>query len=402
MSASRAREGAGDPAAVWVPTLALKPWAKNPRKNDHAVDGVAAAIGRFGFGAPILARREDGEIIAGHTRLKAAIKLGLERVPVRYLDLSEEEAHRLARTDNKLAELAEWDAAALVAQLNDENDADRLLQGFTAEDMRRLNAELLRATAVTDDEAPEPPAEPVARRGDIWILGRHRVVCGDSTDANDVAKALDGQTPALMVTDPPYGVEYDPKWRQSGGRTGMVQNDDNASWREAWALFPGGVAYVWHASQFTSVVQADLEDCGFETRAQIIWAKSQPVMSRGHYHWQHEPCWYAVRCGSTAAWVGDRKQTTVWEIQNINRAAGEDRTNHGTQKPVECMARPMKNHEGDIYDPFLGSGTSIVAAEQLGRRCFGLEIDPGYVDVVVQRWEKQTGQKAELSRAEAS
>jgi DNA modification methylase len=200
-----------------------------------------------------------------------------------------------------------------------------------------------------------------------------------------------------MVTDPPYGVSYDPRWRLEAGllasaprRLGKVQNDDRVDWREAWQLFSGDVAYVWHAGVFAASVALQLEDSGFEIRSQIIWRKPTFPISRGHYHWQHEPCWYGVRRGATASWIGDRSQTTVWDVAGRS----ETKTDHATQKPVECMARPIRNHEGDVYEPFAGSGTTLIAAEQLGRRCAAIEIDPAFVDVVVSRWEALTGRKA--------
>jgi DNA modification methylase len=198
-----------------------------------------------------------------------------------------------------------------------------------------------------------------------------------------------------MVTDPPYGVKYDPAWRKRAGlsdssRMGRVANDDRMDWREAWQLFPGDVAYVWHAGLFAAATASHLEDSGFEIRSQIIWRKPTFPISRGHYHWQHEPCWYAVRQGASAGWIGDRSQTTVWDIAWRSEA----KTDHGTQKPVECMARPIRNHEGNVYEPFGGSGTTLIAAEQLARRCTAIEIEPAYCDVVVMRWERLTAEKA--------
>lgn len=198
-----------------------------------------------------------------------------------------------------------------------------------------------------------------------------------------------------MVTDPPYGVEYDPTLR-SDNRTGKVENDDRSSWRESYSLFPGVVAYVWHAGWFVHVVAADLDACGFDRRSYLLWKKPHFQLGRGHYHWQHEPCWYAAK--GSSKWCGDRTQSTVWEIEHVLKTGDEDaETNHGTQKPVECMARPIRNHGGksdDVYDPFLGSGTTLIAAEQLGRRCFGLEISETYCDVILARWEKLTGKTA--------
>jgi DNA modification methylase len=251
------------------------------------------------------------------------------------------------------------------------------------------------------DAAAESIVNPITKPGDVWILGKHRVMCGDSTKKEDVGQLCGTQKPLLMVTDPPYGVEYDPNWRNEADRAngkpygaravGKVQNDDRSDWSQAWGLFPGDVAYVWHAGRHASSVQASLEISGFEVRSQIIWAKTRLIISRGHYHWQHEPCWYAFRKGKTAGWIGDRSQVTLWTIDHPKSETG-----HGTQKPIECMARPIRNHEGDVYDPFLGSGTTLIACEQLGRICYGMEIDPVYCDVIVKRWETLTGQKAVL------
>jgi DNA modification methylase len=197
-----------------------------------------------------------------------------------------------------------------------------------------------------------------------------------------------------MVTDPPYGVEYDPAWRHRLGvnhsaRRGKVRNDDTADWGAAWALFPGNIAYVWHGALHATTVADSLADNGFAVRAQIIWAKDRLVMGRGDYHWQHEPCWYAVR--TKGHWTGDRKQTTLWSIAS----GGQDaETPHSTQKPVECMRRPMQNNSNPgqaVYDPFLGSGTTLIAAETTGRVCLEMELEPRYVDVAVQRWQAFTG-----------
>ena len=203
-----------------------------------------------------------------------------------------------------------------------------------------------------------------------------------------------------MVTDPPYGVEYDPDWRNrkttkvgAGSRAiGKVANDDRIDWQAAFDLFPGAIAYVWHAGKFAGTVQHSLEAAGFIIRSQIVWGKSRFVISRGDYHWQHEPCWYAVRKGRSSHWQGDRAQSTLWSVPN-----GKLDTVHSTQKPVEVMRRPMINHllPGDaVYDPFVGSGTSIIAAESLHLKCLAIEIEPKYCDVSVARWEMITGKKA--------
>jgi DNA modification methylase len=254
-----------------------------------------------------------------------------------------------------------------------------------------------------DDADLTPPEDPVTQSGDLWLLGDHRLLCGDATNADDVALLLDSETPNLMVTDPPYGVNYDPAWRNKAAaegllayaarRIGPVPNDERSDWREAWALFPGDIVYSWHPPGATSLVHAAaLQDSGFTLRMQIIWAKSNFPIGRGDYHVRHEPCWYAIRTGKPARRTDDRTQTTLWEINLDRNVEG----GHSTQKPVECMARPMRNHEPcDVYDPFCGSGTTVIAAEQLGRRCFALEINPAYCDVIVRRWEHVTGRKAD-------
>jgi len=233
----------------------------------------------------------------------------------------------------------------------------------------------------------------------LRLKSRHRIICGDSTDAETVAALLDGEVPNLMVTDPPYGVNYDPSWRARAGvnrnqnKLGKVENDDRADWREAWELFPGRIAYVWHGGLHAGTVFESLTETGFSVRSQIIWVKDRFALSRGDYHWQHEPCWYAVR--GTGNWTGDRSQSTVWSIP----AREDSGFGHGTQKPVECMKRPIENNSepGDaVYEPFSGSGTTIIAAEMTGRRCFAVELNPAYVDIAVRRWQAFTGQEAVL------
>ncbi|CAA7615006.1 site-specific DNA-methyltransferase [Magnetospirillum sp. SS-4] len=387
----------------------LLPYAANARTHSESqVAQLAASIVEFGFNAPILVD-DKGVLIAGHGRLLAARHLGLTEVPVIRLDhLTDAQARAYRLADNQLALNAGWDDELLAAELArlQEDGFSLDLIGFSDEDLDRLMADTEAegdgVGEAGEDEIPEPPADPVTRPGDLWILGRHRLLCGDSTVATDVERLLAGATPHLMVTDPPYGVEYDPTWRNEAGvsstaRTGKVANDDRADWREAWALFPGEVAYVWHAAIFAKVVAESLEANDFKVRAQIIWSKSRFVLGRGDYHWQHEPCWYAVRKTGTGHWQGARDQATVWAIGN--NGDEDEATVHGTQKPVECMRRPILNNsaEGDgVYEPFAGSGTTVIAAETTGRVCFAMELNPAYADVIVGRWQKLTGQKAVL------
>src|SRR5690606_32731058 len=300
---------------------------------------------------------------------------------------------------------AGWDDALLAAEIArlKEDGVDLDLLGFGEDELDHLLDGLDGADGATEgeDDVPEPPAEPVTRPGDLWRLGKHRLLCGDATNAADVERLLAGAVPHLMGTDPPYGVEYDPSWRNEAGvsataRTGRVSNDDRADWREAWALFPGDVAYVWHAGVHARTVAESLEASGLMIRSQIVWAKPRFVLGRGDYHWQHEPCFYVVRKGANGHWQGARDQSTLWTIGSNDEDAA---TVHGTQKPVECMRRPIVNNSrrGDlVYEPFAGSGTTIVAAESTGRVCLAMEIDPRYCDVIVERWQAFTGSPAIL------
>ena len=373
---------------------------------------IAASMARFGWTVPCMVG-DDGELIAGHGRVLAATELGLHEVPVirlGHLDEAERRAYRIA--DNKLTELGDWDEALLrdeVAGLLAEN-FDLSLLGFAEDELEALlqDPDLGEdGAAEGEDDVPEPPVDPVSVPGDLWRLGPHRLICGDSTSADVVAKLLGDVRPLLMVTDPPYGVEYDPSWRNATGaaktrRTGKVLNDDRADWREAWALFPGDVAYVWHGALHATTVADSLIAAGFDIRSQIIWAKDRLVLSRGDYHWQHEPCWYAVKKRGKGHWAGDRKQTTLWQIANKDQDA---ETVHGTQKPVECMRRPILNNSSPgqaIYEPFMGSGTTLIAAEITGRVCYGIELNPAYVEVAIARWQNLTGKEAMLEGTDQS
>jgi DNA modification methylase len=390
----------GRPEISLRQVAALVPYARNSRTHSDAqVAQIAASIREFGWTNPVLIDGADG-IIAGHGRLLAARKLGLTEVPCIVLDhLSETQKRALIIADNKLALNAGWDSEMLGLELQDlaDENFDMGLVGFTEDELAALVA--VKTEGLTDpDETPEPPADPVSVLGDVWVLGKHRIVCGDSTDADAVAKCLNGITPHLMVTDPPYGAEYDASWRDKAGvggdrAKGKVLNDNNADWRDAWALFPGDVAYVWHADRFSPIVAESLEVNGLQMRNLIIWAKSQLVMSRGDYHSQHEPCWYAVRKGKPGKFDGGRKQTTLWQIEKPRKSE----TGHSTQKPVECMKRPIENNSSAgqaVYEPFSGSGTTIIAGEMTGRSIHAIELSPAYVDVAVIRWQEFTGEKA--------
>lgn len=383
------------------PLSRLKKYDRNARvHSDEQVAQLAASIKEFGFVNPVLVD-DDGVLIAGHGRLAGAIAAGLDMVPVIKLGhLTEDQAKALRIADNRLPMSATWDVDLLRLELNDLSLAgyDMPLLGFDAPEL----VDFMTAPppdGADPEKTPEPPEKPVSRAGDLWILGGHRIICGDSTNPNDVARLLAGEIPHLMVTDPPYGVEYDPAWRRERGvnknakKMGAVRNDDRADWREAWKLFPGDVVYCWSAGLRSSEVVISLQAADFDLRAQIIWAKDRFALGRGDYHFQHEPCWYGVRRKSH--WTGSRNQSTLWTIN----ARDDGGHGHGTQKPIECMRRPIQNNSkpGDfVYEPFSGSGTTIIAAEMMKRRCLAIELAPAYVDVAVRRWQDFTKQTATL------
>ena len=338
---------------------------------------------------------QNNVILGGNMRFKAAKEAGLQEVDVYVASWDEAKNPEFIIKDN--VGFGEWDWDMLA------NEWDAVLLDDWGLDVWQEEEE---KEGLTDpDEVPEVPSDPVTQLGDLWILGEHRLLCGDSTKAEDVERLMDGNSPELMVTDPPYGVNYDANWRNEAKRPdgtpygasalGKVNNDDQADWTEAYSLWSGKVAYVWHAAIHSPLVGDNLKSCGLVLRNLIIWGKNQHAISRGNYHHKHEPCWYAVRKGENAGWIGDRTQTTLWEIDKPRKSE----TGHSTQKPIECMDTPLKNHEGDVYDPFLGSGTTLIAAEKTGRKCYGMELDPKYCDVIVKRWEDFTGQKASKANA---
>ena len=378
----------------------LIPYASNARTHsDEQVAQIAASMREWGWTNPILID-DAGMIIAGHGRVMAARKLGLKDAPVMVASgWTEAQKKAYVLADNQLALNAGWNAELLSTEIKglDELGFDLTLLGFG--DLGALLAD--KTEGLTDPDAvPEVPVDPITVLGDVWLLGKHRLVCGDSTTVEAVDACLNGVKPHLMVTDPPYGVEYDADWRnhtgdstRTGRAVGKVLNDDKADWSEAWALFPGDVAYVWHAGNMAHTVAESLIANGLHLRAQIIWNKSNLVIGRGDYHPKHEPCWYAVRKGRPGHYDGGRKQTTVWDIDKPRKSE----TGHSTQKPVECMKRPIENNSSPgqaVYEPFSGSGTTIIAGEMTGRSIHAIELSPAYVDVAIKRWQDFTGQQA--------
>ena len=382
----------------------------NPKIHPkRQTDALNTALSDLGWIGEVIVNTQTGHVIDGHDRIGLAISRGEPTVPITYIDISPVEELKALATFDPIGALAATDDKMLEDLLAELSFADEDFSNF----VRTLSDDHPYGKVVQDD-VPEVPAEPITRPGDLWLLGSHRLLCGDATNADDVARLMDGSGPRLLVTDPPYGVAYDPRWRDRAqairlapGRAPIPSGDDVPhNWAPALAHDWLEVAYCWApggAQQY--LTQQMLEAAGFEVRQQIIWVKPMAPLSRSAYHWQHEPCWYAVREGRQAGWRGDRSQTTVWEAASpthIMSGSDEVATEHATQKPVLIMSKPLENHDGDVYDPFVGSGTTVVAAEQLGRRCYAMDIEPAYCDVTVQRWEKLTGKQAERQPAEVA
>lgn len=374
--------------------------------TDEQIQQVVRSITEFGFTNPIIID-ESNIVIAGHARLEAAKRLNLEEVPVIELfGLTEAQRKAYVIADNKLALNADWDIDKLIQEVDWLTDSGYGfdITGFTDEEIDSLRPVEIPSLDEGADEVVES-AETRVKLGDLWQLGDHYLICGDSTHEGTIARLFKEDQPILMVTDPPYGVEYEAGWRAEAKgsapsereKTSSLQNDDRADWYDAYSLFPGSVAYVWHASLFTDVVLHNLRNAGFEVKQQIIWNKNIHALSRSDYHWKHEPCWYAVRKDCKRPWFGRRDKMTVWEVSSI--ATDSDKTAHPTQKPSELYERSILNHlqRGEwLYDPFGGSGTAIVAAEVTERRAYVCELDPKFCDIIVARWEKLSGETAKL------
>lgn len=400
----------------------LTPYSRNSRTHSEAqVAQIAASIAEFGWTNPILIDAAN-VVIAGHARLLAAQKLGMQEVPVIVLShLTAAQRKALVLADNKLALNAGWDEELLRLELQELEslDFDLELTGFGSIELDALLRDPLAEERA--EEAPPLPAIATTQPGDLWILDQHRVLCGDATSPEAVTRLLAGRKPILMVTDPPYGVELDSEWRDRAGinkhspaeasymkrrieghTQTTISGDTIADWSHAFELVPSlQVAYVWHASRFTSEVLRGLLRIGFVHHQQIIWRKTAAALTRSHYWFQHEPCWYVRK--KKAAWFGKPgENTTIWDAASPKMIMGgseEEKFDHPTQKPVDLMRRPVLNHtkRGEmVYDPFLGSGTTLVAAELTERCCYGLELDPKYVDVIIERWQLLTGKQARL------
>lgn len=384
----------------------LKEYVHNPRNiSQEEFTKLVNSLREDGYHQRILVNK-DYTIIGGHQRKKALIEAGFslsDKIDVLVPDrlLSGEELDRINVRDN--LSFGEYDFDILldrfdIETLEEFGMSEEMLESFKVDEIE---------SALEDDQIPEMPTEAKSKPGDLYLLGNHRLLCGDSTNPEHVGRLFDGANPNLMVTDPPYGVNYEPEWRNqsikgnNSRNLGKVLNDDVYDWSEAYSLFTGEVAYIWHAGSYTHKIAENIEQCGFQLINLIIWNKQHFVLSRGDYHNKHEPLWYAVKNGCKHNWQGKRDQSTVWDIDNNNYGAKqlEEQTGHGTQKPLECMLRPILNNSAKgecVYDPFGGSGTTLIACEKSERKCYMMELSPNYVDVIVKRWEDATGMEAVL------
>lgn len=369
----------------------LKPYEKNAKKHDKTqIANVAKSIERYGFAQPLVVDKNN-VLIIGHCRLLAAKQLKLREVPVlRMEDLTEEQVKELRILDNKLNE-SDWDMDLLMDEVTDLDFED-----FDFD----WNFSELEDAEVIEDEPPEPDEEnpPISKQGDIWLLGGHRVMCGDSTNADDVAALMDGEQADLLVTDPPYNVDYE-------GTAGKIKNDhmSDSSFRQFLidafenantSIKPGAVFYIWHAESEGANFRGACKDVGWTVRQCLIWQKNALVLGRQDYQWRHEPCLYGWKDGAAHKWNADRKQSTILEFDRPTKS-----DLHPTMKPVNLISyqvRNSSNEEDIVLDLFGGSGSTLMACEQLGRRCYTMEYDPKFADVIVKRWENFTGEKAVL------
>ena len=380
----------------------LIPYARNSRTHsDEQVAQVAASIKEFGFTNPVLVD-QDGMIIAGHGRTLAAQRLQMKEVPcLRLSHLSEAQKRAYVIADNKLALNAGWDDELLAVELRDlkDSDFDLSLTGFGDDELADLLAEALEEGLTDEDSVPEAPETPVTVPGDIWVLGKHRLMCGDATSIENLEKLCEGQLVDMWLTDPPYNVAYEGKTKDALTiKNDEMGNDDfrqflRDSYTAADAVMkPGAVFYIWHADSEGYNFRGAAFDIEWTIRQCLIWKKQTMVMGRQDYHWQHEPCLYGWKEGAAHLWASDRKQTTILEFNRPMRSA-----DHPTMKPVELFEYQILNNTKGadlVLDSFSGSGTTVICCEKIGRRARALELDPVYCDVIIKRWQEYTGKKA--------
>jgi DNA modification methylase len=383
----------------------IKPYEKNPRINDDAVAAVAKSLEAYGFRQPVVVDAE-GVIIVGHTRWKAAKLLGMDKIPVHIARDLEPEAVRAYRiADNKTAELSDWDFDLLPIELQELADVnyDLGMLGFNAEELAKLLDPGVLDGLTDPDEVPQTPDEPITKPGDLWILGNHRLLCGDATKPEDVQRLTEGRLVDLWITDPPYNVDYTGKTKDAL----KVANDSMAdqefrdflvkAFTNAFSVTrPGAAFYIWHADSEGFNFRGAVHDCGQRVRQCLIWHKNVMVMGRQDYQWRHEPCLYGWKDGASHSWYADRKQTTILNFDRPSRSE-----QHPTMKPVAMFVYLLQNSSSAnsiILDTFAGSGTTLIAAEQTGRKALLMEIDPAYADVIVDRYQSFSGKLAVLER----
>ena len=385
--------------APYNPRVNLK--VENPEKYRL----LKASILEFSCVELLVWNEQTGNLVGGHQRLDVLEELGAAEVDVSVvnLSLSKEKALNVSLNQNT----GDWDLPRLkdLLQEIDTGEFDMEITGFTEKAMAELMSQFHAEGEAGEVEAPEPPKIAVTQVGGVWLCGEHRVMCGDSTDAAAVAILMAGEKAILVATDPPYGVMVDHSHRNNNAnrnaspRGGTIKNDDRADWGEVFLLFDAPILYVWHGAMRAIECAQGLVNAGYQIVQQIIWAKTTMTLCRSDYHWKHEPCWYAIKKGHNHNWQGDRSQVTVWESPSPiwgRSPDGAEVTEHPTQKPVKLFAIPILNNTkpGDICaEPFCGSGSCLIAAEQLNRRCYAMEIDPRWCDVSVLRWQTLTNQE---------
>jgi hypothetical protein len=422
--------------AVPIESITLHP--RNSRIGD--VEAVAASLRRFGQQKPLVVQASTRFVVAGNHLLRAAQKLGWTSIAANVEAMDDATATAYMLADNRTSDLGGYDDTLLAAILAEQSAADNLAAtGYDPADV----AALLRAAGLDErdpDVVPDPPSETdvYVQPGQLWILGNHRLLCGNATNDADVARLLEGATPTLLDTDPPYGIQLDQTWRDAAGynalgraeapymriaeekgatlatrgahgrgpghRNTTISGDTRADWSAAFALVPSlQVGYIWYASSHTLEVLGGLLAIGFELVQQIIWDKGLFAMSRQWYHWAHEPCFVVRKPGAKVPFYGERNQATIWRAPSpkmIMAGSTEAKQDHPAQKPVVLFETPIANHlrPGEaVYDPFCGSGTTLIAAERLGRRCYAMEIDPKYVQVAIERWRSFSGQTPQVA-----
>ena len=391
-----------------IATEKLIPYARNSRTHsDEQIAQIMASIKEFGFTNPILID-EEGQIIAGHGRTVAAQRLQMKAIPcIRLSHLTPAQKKAYVIADNKLALNAGWDDELLKIELSElrEEDFDLSLTGFDDDELNKLLADAVTEGLVDEDQVPEAPEEPKTKLGDIYQLGRHRLMCGDSTSIDAVETLMEKQLADILITDPPYNVAYEGKTKDALTIKNDSMGDDQFRQflRDAFTaadmvMKPGAVFYIWHADSEGYNFRGACKDSGWTVRQCLIWQKDTMVMGRQDYHWKHEPCLYGWKAGAAHLWASDRKQVTIIQCKRPKR-----NDIHPTMKPVELMEYQLLNNtkgQDIVLDLFGGSGSTMIAAEKQGRCARIMELDPKYCDVIVKRWEDFTGKKAELLNAD--